>query len=85
MEEFISLFISKLESIGIVYQYRDDALEEYLGLEAIIAAEIRDKTLVDTQKWKVYKNCQKGENVVKFYIITKIDKMILILNINYYV
>lgn len=50
MEESISLFISKLESIGIVYQYGDDALEEYLRLEAVVAAERREKTLVDTRK-----------------------------------
>lgn len=53
MEESIPLFISKLESIGIVYQYGDDVLEAYLRLEAVVAAEKRERKVKFDKKEKV--------------------------------
>lgn len=49
MEESIPLFISKLESIGIVYQYGNDVLKGYLRLEAVVVAERREKNFEDTR------------------------------------
>ncbi|MBQ4523702.1 MAG: hypothetical protein IJA10_12230 [Lachnospiraceae bacterium] len=36
VQEAIQRFISKLDSIGVVYRYSDDMLDEFMRLEAVI-------------------------------------------------
>ncbi len=53
MEKSIPLFISKLESIGIVYEYGKEALEEYLRMETVVAAKRREREVKFDKKEKV--------------------------------
>lgn len=37
VQEAIQIFISKLDSIGVVYRYSDDMLDEFMRLESVVA------------------------------------------------
>ena len=42
VQEAIQRFISKLDSIGVVYQYSDDILDEFMRLESVVAQMKRE-------------------------------------------
>lgn len=37
VQKAIQRFISKLDSIGVVYRYSDDMLDEFMRLESVVA------------------------------------------------
>ena len=42
MQDAIQRFISKLNSIGVVYRYSDDMLDEFMRLESVVAQMKRE-------------------------------------------
>lgn len=45
VQEAIHRFVNKLDSIGIVYKYSDDMLDEFMRLEAVVAERKRERHL----------------------------------------
>lgn len=43
MQDAIQRFISKLDSIGVVYRYSDNMLDEFMRLESVVAQMKRNE------------------------------------------
>jgi len=50
VQEAIQGFISKLDSIGVVYRYSDDMLDEFMRLESVVAQIKREKRCEQIQR-----------------------------------
>ena len=50
VKEAIQRFTSKLDSIGVVYRYSDDMLDEFLRLESVVAQMMREKRCEQIQR-----------------------------------
>ena len=42
VQDAIQRFISKLDSIGVIYRYSDDMLDEFMRLESVVAQMERE-------------------------------------------
>ena len=47
VQDAIQRFISKLDSIGVVYQYSDDMLDEFMRLESVVAQMKREQREIE--------------------------------------
>lgn len=47
VQDAIQRFISKLDSIGVVYRYGDDMLDEFMRLESVVAQMKREQKEID--------------------------------------
>lgn len=50
VQEAIQRFISKLDSIGVVYRYSDDMLDEFMRLESVVAQMKREERDADKDR-----------------------------------
>ena len=50
VKEAIQRFTSKLDSIGVVYRYSDDMLDEFMRLESVVAQMMREKRCEQIQR-----------------------------------
>ncbi len=50
VKEAIQRFTSKLDSIGVVYRYSDDMLDEFMRLESVVAQMKREKRCEQIQR-----------------------------------
>ena len=61
VQEAIQRFISKLDSIGVVYQYSDDILDEFMRLESVVAQMKREPK--ETEKEQDTKTEERSMNL----------------------
>ena len=47
VQDAIQRFISKLDSIGVVYRYSDDMLDEFMRLESVVAQMKREEREIE--------------------------------------
>ena len=47
MQCAIQRFINKLDSIGVVYRYSDDMLDEFIRLESVVAQMKREQREIE--------------------------------------
>ena len=50
VQDAIQRFISKLDSIGVVYRYGDDMLDEFMRLESVVAQMKREQKEVEMDR-----------------------------------
>ena len=47
VQDAIQRFISKLDSIGVIYRYSDDILDEFMRLESVVAQMKREQREIE--------------------------------------
>ena len=52
VQDAIQRFISKLDSIGVIYRYSDDILDEFMRLESVVAQMKREKREAEKEQDK---------------------------------
>ena len=52
VQDAIQRFISKLDSIGVVYRYSDDMLDEFMRLESVVAQIKREEKEAEKEQDK---------------------------------
>ena len=52
VQDAIQRFISKLNSIGVVYRYSDDMLDEFMRLESVVAQIKREEREAEKEQDK---------------------------------
>lgn len=50
VQDAIQKFISKLDSIGVVYRYSDDMLDEFMRLESVVTQMKREQKVAETEQ-----------------------------------
>ena len=50
VKEAIQRFTSKLDSIGVVYRYSDDMLDEFMRFESVVTQMKREQKVAETEQ-----------------------------------